>query len=155
MNFEYKVGYLWKSYEEDPGQRSWNGEILRKPLGRNEESARADYWYFAYRQFSASGWQLARYFGLIWRFRRRLGRGQPWENHFSFLFFSFLLLLFPSLLFSLPHLCWLLDVAFRGSPSARMEKVKAWKLSGLAESFADVCRKLRFEVPAQIQYKIL
>ena len=36
-----------------------------------------------------------------------------------------------------------------------MKKVKAWKLSGLAESFADVCRKLRFEVPAQIQYKFL
>ena len=41
MNFEYKVGYLWKSYEEDPGQQSWNSGFWRNPLGRNVGSARA------------------------------------------------------------------------------------------------------------------
>ena len=36
MNFEYKVGYLWKSHEEDPGQRSSFG-------GCFDRTARTEY----------------------------------------------------------------------------------------------------------------
>ena len=35
MNFEYKVEYLWKSYEEDPGQQKLKGKSCA-------ETARAD-----------------------------------------------------------------------------------------------------------------
>ena len=30
MNFEYKVGYLWKTPEKDPGQQSWDGRFFNK-----------------------------------------------------------------------------------------------------------------------------
>ena len=155
MNFEYKVGYLWKYHEEDPGQQSWIREGLRKPLGRNVESARADLLNFAHRQSFASGVQLWGWFWQIRRFRLLFSQDSKEKFHFTFFPFLFLLLLFPSPLFSSLSFCWLLDLGFWRGSSARIRKVKAGKLSGLAESFADVCRKLRFEVPAQIQYKIL
>ena len=125
MNFEYKVGYLWKYHGEDPGQqKNWNGEVLRKPLGRNVESARADLLTFAYRQFFASGVQLWSWFWQIRRVRLLFSRDSL-ENFiflsflFFFFFFSFPLL---SSLLSPPAACWILHLEGLRAPGS--EKLK-------------------------------
>ena len=95
MNFEYKVGYLWKSHETDPSLQSWNWEISTKSLGRNVESARADWSTFAYRQFSVNPARWRSFFCFLSTFSAVSGSGQPC----SFFFFSFLSLSNLSLLF--------------------------------------------------------
>ena len=105
MNFEYKVGYLWKYHEEDPGLQNWKREISIEPLGRNVRSARADWSTFAYRQCSSSGSQLWCYFMLL---KRLLTTGSQNSLHFYFFSFFSFLFSFPLLSSLVLHFaaCW-------------------------------------------------
>ena len=94
MNFEYKVGYLWKSHDEDPGLQSWNSGFLRNPLGRNPESARAVWSNFDQPTWKSRSNSLEIFVLLLERFRAVLTTGfQPFQLFFYFssfsLFFSF------------------------------------------------------------------
>ena len=152
MNFEYKVGYHWKYIGKDPGQQSWNGRKLNK-TARTDHPIRpsgfCDWTGDSAPCFAAVGGVKSAFCTFL---RCLELRTSMVLNHFSF-FLLFFFFPFSSLLFLFFFFSCLLDLRFRGCSSARFEKVKAWKLSGSAESFADKCRRLRAEVSDQIQAK--
>ena len=149
MNLEYKVGYLWKCHDEDPGQRSWNGDNLRKPLGRNEESARADCWFLACRQSSVNPahWRYLKYFLDV--SCTVFSPGQLYTFHFSSFPFAFFFL-------SLVHLSLKLWREKKGCPpliqrpsGVRTEDVITGEVSGRAGTAAYKFRNSVSEDSAQ------
>ena len=121
MNFEYKVGYLWKYHEEDPGLQSWNWGKSTKPLGRKVQSARADWSSFVYRQCFASGCQLWCYFMLFRTAKTWGSRNSSTLYFFSFFSFLFSFPLIPLLV--LPSAgCWILH--FGGLRVPGLKKLK-------------------------------
>ena len=124
MNFEYKVGYLWKYHEEDPGLQSWNRKNFIKPPGRNVEFARADWSTFDQPTWKVRPDLLEILKLLLETCGAHFWTGQPLNISFSSFPFVFhflsLVLSFPQLFSIAP--CWILH--FRGLRVPGSENLK-------------------------------
>ena len=108
MNFEYKVGYLWKYHEEDPGQEKLKSR-KRAETARTDGQPPERIYKFCLPTVLRE-WMTARW--LIWvdltfsaPFRPGTALGKSFFSFFSFLSFFFSFPLLSSLL-SPPAACW-------------------------------------------------